>query len=854
MKNTSAVSTSNGCDLPALPPDVLLTTLENGLTIIVREDHNAPVASIQAWCMAGSIHEGDWMGAGISHVLEHMLFKGTKSRSGTQIDHLVQEAGGYINAYTSFDRTVYHIDVPNTGAHIAVDLLCDIMQNASIPADDLEKEKEVIVREMDMNFDDPGRRASRRLFECAYTRSPYRFTVIGYPDIFNELKADDIKRYYAEKYAPNNVFFVVVGDVSAEEVVKQIREAYAGSKARSLQSSVLPDEPPQGAAREILEEAPVELGYVHMAWHLPGLRHPDIPTLDVLAVILGHGRSSRLYEEVRQKQGVVTSIDTWSYNPGQSGLLGVSATVEPAKFEQARDAIAAEIEKLRTTPVSEAEVGKAIKQFVSATLASRKTMQGQAQDLGASWLTSNDLNFSERYLGAVRKVTAADLLRVAKQYLAPSGRTLYALLPDGTLPKRDRTKVARTENPVQKIDLPNGLKLLVRPDHRLPFVEFRAVFQGGVLAETPETSGITQMMGKLLLKGTTTRSAEEIAREIESVGGSIDTYGGNNSFGLNAEVLRSEFDLGLDLVQDVLLNPGFPAPALERERDNQLAAIRAQKDHLLQCAAKAMRREMFGARGYGLDILGSEESVKSLSPEQLRHFYSQMTAPQNCVLAVFGDIDVEAVKAGVEKRFGAWRGTTQPQMDAVSPIVRTGPHRTAATRDKKQAVVVVGFPGTSLHARDRYALELLQEACSDLGSRLFVRIREELGLAYYVGAQNFVGLSPGYFAFYAGTEPESAKLLEEELIKQANVLKSEGLTSEELSRAKAKIIGQKKIARQDLGGLALASALDELYGLGYDHNTIEDALYESVTLEQVKAAAETYFLPEKMIISVIQPE
>src|SRR6478609_11305592 len=156
----------NDSEIPAIPPGVKLVTLDNGLTIITREDHSAPVVSAQAWAMTGSIHEGDWLGAGLSHVLEHMLFKGTATRPGSRIDQEVQEAGGYMNAYTSFDRTVYWINVPNTGAKVAIDILCDIMQNATIPAEELEKELDVIRREMDMNQDDPGRRAGRRLFEC----------------------------------------------------------------------------------------------------------------------------------------------------------------------------------------------------------------------------------------------------------------------------------------------------------------------------------------------------------------------------------------------------------------------------------------------------------------------------------------------------------------------------------------------------------------------------------------------------------------------------------------------------------------------------------------------------------------
>src|SRR5262245_30040713 len=329
--DSSAASAKNGADIPPIPPGVKMITLDNGLTIIVREDHSSPVVSAQAWCMTGSIHEGKWLGAGMSHVLEHMLFKGTTTRPGNRIDQEVQEAGGYMNAYTSFDRTVYHIDVPNTGTKVAIDILCDVMQHATIPADELEKEKQVILREMDMNTDDPGRRASRRLFETAYTRSPYRFTVIGYPDIFSELKHDDIRAYYSEKYIPNNVFFVVAGDVKSDEVVSQIRQCYSSTKGKALPLTVAPQEPKETPPRELIEEAPIELGYLHIAWHIPDLRHADTPILDVLAVLLGHGRSSRLYQSIREK-GLVSSIDGWTYSPGDAGLFGLSAMMEPEKF------------------------------------------------------------------------------------------------------------------------------------------------------------------------------------------------------------------------------------------------------------------------------------------------------------------------------------------------------------------------------------------------------------------------------------------------------------------------------------------------------------------------------------------
>src|ERR1019366_765117 len=541
------IDPSSAASLPAIPPGVKVTTLDNGLIIIVREDHSAPVVSAQAWCMAGSVHEGKWLGAGLSHVLEHMLFKGTTTRPGSRIDQEVQEAGGYMNAYTSFDRTVFHIDVPNTGGKVAIDILCDIMQNATLPEDELAKEKQVILREMDMNVDDPGRRAGRRLFETAYTKSPYRFTVIGYPDIFNELSPEDIVAYYREKYAPNNLFFVIAGDVKPDDVVGQARAAFAKAKVRAQPPVVLPEEPKQTAPREVIEEAPIELGYFYYAWHIPDLRHPDVPILDVLAALLGSGRSSRLYQAVRERQGLVNSVDAWTYSPGNPGLFGLSAMVDADKFAAARDAMLAEVETMKAALVAPGELSKAVKQFISATLSSRKTMQGQAQDLGGSWLAANDLNFSERYLAAVKRITPADLQRVAGKYLTPENRTLYALLPAGTTPKLAVESETSWEQSVQKFELPNGLRLLVKEDHRLPFVEFRALFQGGVLTETPANNGVTQLAGKMLLKGTTRRSAEDIAKDIESLGGSIDSYGGNNSFGVNAEVLSADFATGLDL-------------------------------------------------------------------------------------------------------------------------------------------------------------------------------------------------------------------------------------------------------------------------------------------------------------------
>jgi zinc protease len=840
--------------VPSLPSGVRSVTLANGLMIITREDHSAPVVSAQLWCRAGSVNEGRWLGAGLSHVLEHMLFKGTTTRGAGRIDQEVQAAGGYMNAYTSFDRTVYWINVPNTGARVALDVLADIAQHASLPAEELAKEMDVIRREMDMCHDDPGRRSSRRLFETAYTRSPYRFPIIGLTDIFGRLQRDDIVGYYTEQYAPNNLVFVVVGDIQPGDVVAQLEAAFKGSLARPVPGVVLPEEPRQLAERVYVEEAPIELAHLHLSWHVPDLRHPDLPALDVLSLLLGGGRSSRLFQEVREKLGVVSSVDAWTYSPGAPGMLGVSAVMDAANYEPGRNAILTQVERMRNEAVTPAELGKAVKQFTVATLGLRKTMQGQAQDLGGAWFGAGDLNFSARYLAAVERVTPDDILRVARTYLTAGNRTVCALLPSGTAPTIAVSADVAGDHPVQRKEFPNGLRLLVKEDHRLPFVELRVVLAGGVLAEDEANSGITGLMTKLLLKGTPTRTAAGIAGEIESVGGSLDAYAGNNSFGVTVEVLASDLTLGLDLLRDTLLNSTFPEAELEREREYQLDAIRSQKDQLLQCAGKLMRRTLFGPRTYGLDANGSEESVARISQADIRAMHRRLVIPNNTVLAVYGDVSAPAIETTVAKHFGDWTRGECPVSPVQEAFTGTKLREVMETRDKRQAVIVLGFPGAELANPDRIALDLLQEACSDLGSRLFMRIRDELGLAYYVGTQNFVGIVPGHFAFYAGTEPEKVDLVKTEFLEEITKLQQSGLTEDELLRAKAKVLGQRKIARQELSHQAMTAALDELYGMGFDYAERSDPLYEAVTLDQIRLVAQKYLRPEMAVAAVIRPE
>ncbi len=828
--------------------------LPNGLTLLVQEDHSAPVASVQVWVGTGSIHEGQHLGAGLSHLLEHMLFKGTETRSTNAIAQAVQDEGGYINAYTSFDRTVYWIDVPKEGLATAIDLLADACMNSTLPADEFVKEQEVIRREFAMGADDPDRVNSQLLFATAYREHPYKHPVIGHLDVFNQLTRDDLMAYYKARYVPNNLTFVVVGDVDTAAVKQQLETFFAPYPRRALPPVYFPAEPPQLGQRESRREFATELARTVASWHIPRITDPDVPALDVLATVLGEGRSSRLYRKVREEMQLVHFISAFSYVPAEPGLFGVEMTTDPDKRQAALEAAASIIGEIQRDGITVPELAKAKRVLLSNQLNALVTMRGQASDLGSNWLLTGNLDFSRDYLDAIQEVGVEDIARVARKYLQADACTISTLYPkdDQTaLPALAAEKPAAGE--IQKFELSNGLRLLVREDARLPLVYLDAVFRGGLLAETATDNGLTKMFARVLLKGTATRTAEQLAEEVEAVGGSIGSDGGNNSFSVSLEVMQPDLDLGLDLLADVVLHASLPAAAVEREKTVQLAAIKAEDEHVTSLARNLLRSTLFGDHPYGLRSSGSPETVAGIDREQLAAFQQRFVVGKNGVLAVFGNVNAARVREQVEALFAELPAGELALSAPPLPAVPSGARTVEQLEDKEQAVLMVGFPGASLYSEDRHALEVIDEASSDLGSRFFIRIREELGLAYFVGSSQMVGLVPGMFTFYVGTDPLKIEQVKAAFAEEIALLAANGLTEVELTRAKKKLIGKQAIAYQSNASLAYTSALDELYGLGFLNYQSMAADLEKLTLEDVRVVAQRYFQQQPAITAVVRP-
>ncbi|MFM8766067.1 MAG: insulinase family protein, partial [Spartobacteria bacterium] len=501
MPDQIQAKTSESLTLPESKAQVF--TYENGLTLIVEEDRSAPVASVQAWCGTGSIHEGEKMGAGLSHILEHMLFKGTEKRPPGEIAKQVQNRGGYINAYTSFDRTVYWIDVPKEGASDAVAILADAMQNATLPEEEYTKEQEVIRREFAMGFDDPGRQSSQLMLDTVFTTSPFRHPVIGYLDVYNKLTREDVLNYYKSRYVPNNLTFVVVGDVDAEALRKELGEHFASASRKALEPLFIATEPPQMGRREIHEEFPTELSRLSISWRVPGVTNPDTPALEILGEILGSGASSRLNREIRERKQIAHSAGAGMFSLQSEGVFLMQAVTDPDKREAAEKESLAILENLKKNGVTEVELDRARRSLLSSQLHGLTTARGKASDLGSNWMLTRNLNFTRHYLDQISKVTAADVQRVAREYLRDEAMNVTSLNPPAAKSEAPQA-VENKAGEIQTFTLSNGRRLLVREDSRIPLVAMSAVFRGGLLAETKETNGITRLYSRTILKGTKT--------------------------------------------------------------------------------------------------------------------------------------------------------------------------------------------------------------------------------------------------------------------------------------------------------------------------------------------------------------
>ena len=849
----ASVSTDLRLLTPFWSEPVTREELANGLTLIVKPDRSAALASVQVWVKTGSLHEDAYLGAGLSHFLEHMLFKGTERRAGREISATVQAHGGYINAYTTFDRTVYYIDLPSEHVGVAIDLLADATLHSTLPADEVARERDVILREIAMTHDDPDQRLGEALFATAFRAHPYRHPIIGHRDVFAAVTREALHAYYKARYVPNNLVVVVVGDVDPASVRAQVEQHFGTATRQRLAPVWVPEEPLPLAPRQRHLFEDVELTRAGLAWQIPGLTHPDAPVLDLLASILGAGDSSILWQEIREKARLVHSIDACSWNPGSVGLFYLSFTCEPSKREKATAAIHRVLARCAQRGFTPAQIKKAIRQMVVSEINTRKTMSGQASRLGAAEVVVGDLGFSRSYFERLRNVTGTELRRVLRAYVTDSRLTSVSLSPKSAAPASPVAVTGgETRGDFEEIRLPNGARLLLQHDARLPNLHLRLLCQGGPLFESPGKRGATSLLATMLTKDTRRHSAAAVAQRIEALGGSFYPFSGNNSVGLAVEVLPSDALCGLEVLSEAVLEPAFKAATLEIEREAQVAGLQQDADDVVTFGRKRLRERFFGAYPLGIDAQGDIAGVQAITRGDLVEMHRRVVTASNVVLAVAGDFSAKTFVPKLRAFLGKLRRAAAP----APAEVFAGPAEVGdfvETQPREQAVVFQAFAGPVLLADDFYVGEVADELFSGMASRLFERVREEKGLAYFVRSSRVTGLGSAMFYFYAGTAPEkAAEVLAEIDAEIARVARGE-VTDAELKRCQTRLKAGRRQGMQTNGSRAMQAALNALCGLPINDWKNYDARIDAVTIAQLAAFASRYFTRERRTQLVVRP-
>ena len=863
------------------------TTLPSGLTVLVEENHAAPVAAIQVWVRVGSADELPDQ-AGLAHLHEHMLFKGTQRRGPGEIARAIEAAGGEINAWTSFDQTVYHVVVASRFFAEGLDVLADAVTSAAFDPGELKREIEVVCEEIKRSADSPTRKLSRELFAAAFARHPYGKPVIGTEESVRSFTREGILRFYKRWYHPKNCVVVAVGDVQAEQVVRLAEKAFQWPGANGFEpAAVRPSEPRHEAPVVRLRKEQVKEGYLSIAWPAPPLSHEDVPALDALSIILGHGEASRLHRAMKRDRLLCTEVQASCYTPVDPGLTIVGLTLQPGQVREAvREAIA-QVYRTRAEEVTREELSLSCRLLESDAVYQRETVQGQARKLGFYESGAGGLEYEEKYFERVSLLTPAALREAAERHIDPGAPVISALLPESaeiteadlleilretTERERERPRPPRAEaqtaekrapvrvfgaaktGPLLRESLPGGGTLLIKEERAVPLVALRAAWLGGLRAETEANAGVNTMIARLATKGTRTRGPEQIVREMEAMGGAIGGNSGRNSFGLRAELLSRNFAEGFELFAEAVTEPSYAAEEVQRERTLQLDELRSREDNPAGVAFLLFGETLYKAHPYRFDSLGTEASVAQFDPANLAAYRAQQYPPGAVTIAVVGDVDPGEVRRLVAARFGKLSAARPPAIRPAREPAIEAPRVAVRKLDKAQAHLVLGFPGVSLADEERWTLEVLSTVLSGQGGRLFVELRDKRSLAYSVTSFSMEGIDPGYFAVYIGCGPAKVQESLDGIRAELDKVRSSMPSAAELDRARTNLIGTHAIGLQRNSARAALVAFDECYGLGANASDRYAEHIAAVTGERVLETARRLLDPRREVIALVAPE
>lgn len=880
-------------------------TLSNGVPVIVQ-NQDAPVAATYWWVRTGSADES-LREAGFAHFLEHMLFKDAAAKdsgkaSTGQMAQAIESLGGDINAYTSFDQTVYHVTCAAHHWEKVLDQFGQMAKPQRFLKQDFTREREVILEELAKNNDSPGRQLFQSIFTSTFARHPYGRPVIGYPRTLKAARVKDLEAFYRRNYVAQNMGVILVGPFGEagsprRKAVFKLLEKRFGRMAIPRGKPAKPAKRPAETelrAKPTLKLKPfdVKTPTLAMSFRVPELTHEDVPALDILASALGSGELSRLYQRLFYKDSLVTEASGGLYVPNDPGMMYFQAElVSLDNIEPAAKAMLEELTRMRDDGPTREEIARVVVNTESERLYATQTADGMASRLGFLRFSVNDMQFDDRYLEALRDVDVEKVKAVARKYLDPRRMSLCLLYPkDATAPrlavmsqaaekvlrhpvvkkaiatkaKRRLTEAAGPEILVSK----SGVRVVFRPNPTSHVVSVHASVFGGLrseLAAPVETRdrdwGAGHMMSLTWTKGThkgpwgPARSAQEISHAIEGRASSMDAYSGRNTAGLQLTGLARDWNDLSKLFAESWLAPAFLEEEVAHSRRVAEDSVRGIEDHSGQLCSKLFLESLFEHHPYGRLTTGSLESLGTINSAKLREFHRRWLNPKQAVVAVAGNLRHSDLVEWLDQ-LDAW--TLSLPMAAGDTSVKVAeeaalraPRWVERNLGREQQHIIVGGLGLHIQSEERHALRLLHNVLGGQSGRLFIELREKKSLAYTVSPLSMEGLERGYIGTYIACSPskkdEALAGIRTVLTKLAN----QGPSAKEMSRAREFYLGRRAMELQSDSSRASSDGLQELYGLGHPPESEIIRRIQAVTAKDVRELCSKYLIEPHQVTSVV---
>ena len=812
-------------------------TFANGLSLYVLPRPGSAAADLRIAVRTGSVHEGENLGCGLSHFLEHMLFQGCRNFPGRSGSEAVEKCGGSINAYTSYDHTAYYARVPEAQTGLALDLLCSMVRFPELPEARFQEEKKVILRECDQYFDAPGNRLFLSGFGAYFGAHPARIPIIGCRERIAEVTRDMAAAFHARRYTPGRCFIVASGAVDPDKLADKVEKLLGDWAPGDLSEPTLPAVPARLTPLQMETIFPDTVSQLLLLF--PPLAREEMPGAEVLSGILAGSTGSTLVRILEQEKELALSVDASTNEISGIDFFGIHASVLPGKLDRLESALLRELEKIAAGALTEAELRREKTQRYAELLRRLSVPESLAPLLVAGVLSDNNPARTEWVMKQLNAITIGELKTFAAKLL-DSGKLLTVRQRPAKSGKKVLAQAAALPR-CRRLDAAAGGTLLIVPDSSVELTSFSLILPGGAIHEKENERGLSNLIGSTLLTGAGKRSESRLGTAMDRRGMEVSFIPGRNSFLLQMSSPRKYFKEAFKLLSLVLTAPDFPADPFEREKEHKLEKLRRRAMKPAKAAFAAGCAELFGGHPYSCGEKGTSDCIAAFTPEQARDFWRSLWKKGSVFMGFAGDIAPEEA-ADFASSLGekiVWNDA--PLFFPPLPAFPKESQTLEIPIEREQTAVAQLLPAPCLRREMMEFYLLLHTIENNMSSRLFERVREDNALAYAVGARMAGGFHPGVFAFTAATTPGGVSGVRECFAEEIGRLGHEGVTAGEFESAREALLFQTARQTESAQGLLENGLLSAYYGDPLPDREEIRRRIKSYTLEQLNAVLARYF-------------